>query len=733
MKRIPVFLGLILVASAVWLQITSLPDIRLWITDLENTAYDFQLRTKLMARPKALETVIAIVDIDDKSLAAEGRWPWARSKLAALADKIRENGAVVIAFDILFSESEENIANIVLDKLNENNLTPPPTMRSLIEKIEPYFNNDAKFAESLKQIDSILAITFTPYLSTQGMIPKPLLMLSTPDEKQLAFIIPRGIIGNIPVLQKEAKGTGFINVFADEDGTIRRVPLLIRYQNGLYPSLALETARLYLLSNVQLVSAKYGHNSRLEGIKIGNQIIPTDAKGQVIIPYRGKSFTFPYYSATDVLHGKIPRDVFSGKIVFVGTSAIGLGDIKPTSVQNIFPGVEIHATVTDGILKNNFSINPDWAMGAQAAFIVFIGIIFSFLFTYLGPRTLTLLIITIPCLLILANTWLWETTGILLSVLIPVLLTILLGMLNMVYGYFFETRRRERIKEMFGQYVPGQHIDEMLRSSGDYGLYGEDRDMTVLFADIRNFTTMSEKLSATQLKELLNEIFTPMTEIIFNHHGTIDKYVGDMIMAFWGAPLKDSKHAKKSLTSALDMQKKLRELRPILVAKGWPEIYMGIGLNSGMMSVGDMGSSFRRNYTVLGDTVNLGSRIEGLTKHYGVDIMTSEHTQKNQTQFVFRPLDRVKVKGKKEGVDIYEVVCHHAELTESLKYEIDMNKAALNYYYEQQWTDAKNLFTQLHEAHPQTKLYLLYLQRINEFEQQPPPADWDGIYTHTVK
>ena len=732
-KRIPFIIGLILVTLGVWIQITSLSYVSHWLNELDNTAYDLQLRAKFVKHAKIANTSIAIVDIDDKSLQEIGRWPWSRSTLADLLNRIQEQGAAVVAFDILFAEKENNIASMVLTEIDKEKLAPPTQIDSLLKKLEPFFDNDIKFAQSLRQIDTVLSISFVPFISQQGLIPPPLLTISTPIEKQLTFYIYDGVIGNIPVIQQAAKSAGFINVLADDDGVIRRNPLLIRYHDSLYPSLALEAARLFLLSKISLVTAPYGKTQRLEGVKIGNNVIPTDDRSQVIIPYEGGSYSFPYFSASDVLNKKIPLNAFDGKIIFVGTSATGLSDLKPTSVENIFPGVEVQATIADGILKNNFYYKPDWALGVQVFLTVLVGLLFTFVFPYFGPRLLALIIILTPPTFVFINNWAWEKTGFIISILVPTLLAIIIGMVNVLYGYFFETRRRERLKEMFGQYVPEKHIDEMLQSKGSYGLYGEDRDMTVLFADIRNFTSISEKLPAAQLKEFLNEVFTPLTEIIFKHRGTIDKYVGDLIMAFWGAPLKDKRHAQHAIATALDMQKKVLELKPLLASKEWPELNIGIGVNSGIMSVGDMGSKFRRNYTVLGDAVNLASRVESLTKHYGVHTIVTEYTRKNQKHFIFREIDRVKVKGKEQGVGIHEVICRISEITPELKNEVQISETALNLYYQQQWPAAKKLFSQLNSENPQNKLYSLYLQRISEFEQNPPATDWDGVYTHTTK
>jgi len=734
-KRTPIILGLILVMFSVWLQLTSMESVRSWLSRLDSMAYDMQLHAKLYTQHIPIDSAVTVIDVDDKSLAKEGRWPWPRAKLATLVDKLRQQGVVVIAFDMLFSEKEDNIAEILAKEVALQPASAPiKYSESILKTLIPYFDNDSKFAGSLKQIDTALGMSFLPRNSVVNELPKPLMVLTTPEEKSLSFIIAEGFINDIPILTNAAKSVAFINAFPDPDGIIRKVPLLVRYQDNLYPSLGLEAVRLFLLANVKLITAQYASSVRLEGIQVGNHIIPTDAHADAIIPFRGGSFTLPYFSATDVLHNNIPTNALNGKIVFVGTSATGEGDLQPTGIQSAFPGVEIHATIADGILRDTFSYKPAWSIGAEVFATVFLGLLLIVTFAYVGPRIICLLMVLIPTLIFLGNNWLWEKTGLILSLIIPMMLPIALAIINVVYGYLFETRKKEQLKEMFGQYVPAKHIDEMLKSSASFNLYGEDREMTVLFADIRDFTTISEPLSASQLKELLNEFLTPMTEIIFHHRGTIDKYVGDLIMAFWGAPLKDKKHSEHGLSAALAMQAALLNMNKMFVKRNLPEINIGIGLNTGVMSVGDMGSSFRRNYTVLGDAVNLASRVESLTKYYSVKIITTEFTQQHhQKQFVFRLLDKVRVKGKHVGIAIYEVVCREAELTNELRKEIALSEQALQFYFQQKWQEAEQLFKQLIATHPRSKFYPLMLNRITEFLVNPPPSDWDGIYTHASK
>jgi adenylate cyclase len=728
-KRIPIFIGMLFVIFAIWLHMTANPIIRLVLLRLENIVYDMELRTHLLTHPQQLtNSVVAIVDIDDMSLHKEGRWPWPRAKLGELVDDLQAAGAVVIAFDMIFPQEEKNIVDEVGSEITKEHLSNI-NLDAALKKIQPLFNNDYKFSISMSDSDVVIGMSFLQNSLVTGVIPPPIIMLKTSDEKKLGFIEMNGVQGMNSVIAKGVKYAGFINVFSDSDGIIRRVPLLLRYHDGLYPSLALEAVRVYLLANIKLATAAYGNSQRVEGVQLNDYVIPTDSRGQVIIPFIGKSYTYPFFSATDVLHKKIPANSLAGKIVFIGTSSIGLGDLKATAIQSAYPGVEVHATVADGILKRNFSFKPAWAVGAEIVLIVVLGSILMFVCPYLGPRILTVLIILLPLLLLSLNNILREKTGLLIAIFIPMALSISIPLLNLVYGYLFETRRREHIKAMFGQYVPEEHIDEMLKTGRQYGLHGEDREMTVLFADIRNFTSISEHMSATQLKDYLHAYLNPMTEVIFKYHGTIDKYVGDLIMAFWGAPLQDKKHAKHAINAALDMQTELTKLNKVLSEKNLASIQIGIGLNSGMMSVGDMGSKFRLNYTVLGDSVNLGSRVEGLTKYYDVKIIATENTAQQQDTFLFRLLDRVRVKGKNESVAIYEVICRKNEALDDVKKEIVDSEEALHFYFQQDFEKARLLFLALSKHYPAKKIYSLYLERIAEFIKNPPPKDWDGVFT----
>lgn len=730
-KRIPIFLGLLLTAFAVWCLITTNKFIHPLLDRLDNLGYDVQLRTRVLTQKPPQINNVAIIDIDDKSLKEVGQWPWSRDKVALVVNKLAEQGAVVIVFDMFFSEKEVNIAEKLIATLaSKKDLQN--TVATVLKDSIPLFDNDIIFANSLKNNTSILAISFLPRNETQNILPKPIMPYPQALANQLNIIDASGYISNIPILQEVASG-GFINIFPDTDGIIRRAPLLMAYKGNLYPALSLQAVMQYLSMNISLVTPQYDKVKKLEGIMLGSKFIPTNEVSEVLIPFIGKSYTFPYYSAIDLLHDKIPKDALTGKIVLIGTSATGLGDLKSTSIQSPFPGVEVQATLINGMLETGFSYAPAWTLGAEFIFTLLLGIITAVTFPYFGPRLLGTLIIGFPVLMLFVNNTIWERTGLVISFLMPVILFIAIALFNIIYGYLFETRKREHLKEMFGQYVPEKHIDEMLKHKGGYGLRGDDREMSVLFADIRSFTTISEGMTASDLVDMLNTFFTPMTEVIFKHRGTIDKYVGDLIMAFWGAPLKDRHHARHAIESALEMRSKVKELYPILAERKWPEIHIGMGINSGVMSVGDMGSRYRRNYTVLGDSVNLASRVESLSKFYGVDIVITEATRHNQTRFIFRMLDKVQVKGKKKGVAIYEVIGRVTHMTPELEQELGLYQKALDLYFAQKWDEAQVLMEQLHQSSPDTKIYNIYIERIKEFKDHPLPEDWDGVYVHLSK
>ena len=726
-KRVPVIAGLLLVALMLWVQNTELGPVSALRERLELLAYDLRLNAALPVTPTRPPPIV-IVDIDEASLRAEGQWPWSRARIADLVDRLSDAGVAVIAFDILFAEPERNPVQQILSELKD---AEPPLAQALAGYSER-IDADRRLAASLQRGDSVLGfVLHNEPVSPGGALPKPVARL----DAGARVVIPemQSATGNLPLLQTAAGAGGFLTTLPDHDGAIRRSPLLLRHDGAVYPSLALAAASAYLLvDGPRIHLARVGPVDAVDHLTLGDQYVPVDAAGQVLVPYRGRARSFPSLSATDVLQGRLDPALLENRIALIGTSALGLADLKATPVAGVFPGVEIQATVLAGLLEGGFRSQPDWASGANFALILAIGCLLAVGLPYLKAGLMLAATAAAVGVVGAGNLWLWNS-GLALAIAMPLLLVAVLAAFNMAYGFLFETRSRQRLMDMFGQYVPPALVEEMSQRPEHFGFAGESREMTVLFADIRNFTTLSESLSAQELKELLNRFFTPMTRVIFDRRGTIDKYVGDMIMAFWGAPVRDARHAEHAIAAALDMLQAVRALQVELAREGLPEIAIGIGLNSGVMNVGDMGSEYRRAYTVIGDTVNLASRLEGLTKYYGVDIVVGPHTRESAPEFVYRRLDRVRVKGKRTAVEVFTPLCRSTELNERLRDELTAHEQALTHFWRREWPQAQALFASLHESHPDTPLYALYLERIAQLRERVLGDDWDGVYERREK
>ncbi|NOY66185.1 MAG: adenylate/guanylate cyclase domain-containing protein [Gammaproteobacteria bacterium] len=704
---------------------------------LERIGYDQKLRWGNQYKPKERDPRIVIVDIDEKSLKVEGRWPWSREKIAKIIESVFDDDAAVVGLDVMFPEKERNPVEQIITKMSVSNDSIPAPFKDKLLSLQTLLDNDQLLANVLSRHKVVMGYTFSDRTGTAtGLLPQAAVI--TQGEKKAVAVIDemRTYSANLSVLQKSAGYAGFFAVVPDVDGIIREAPLIYNYQNKIYPSLALEVARIYFESPGFAIGINtISDTDVIDYVSIGGFVnIATNNKAYVRVPYRGEKGSYQYVSATDVLRGNVDKQVFQDAIVLVGTTAEGLYDLRSTPVDSVYPGVEIHANILSGILDGSFPVEPGWVEGIYIVEIIVLGVLLALIFPLLPPVTIVVTSLTLIVLHIGSSMWLWVEYSLVYPVtLIPLLITSIAAW-NLVYGFRHEYATRKRLVSRFGQYVPPDLVDEMNKNpQGDFGLDGESREMTVLFADIRSFTTISESLKANDLKKMLNYFFTPMTGIIFRQRGTIDKYVGDMIMAFWGAPLRDNNHRANAIIAALAMLEKVKEMKPELKKRNWPEIKIGIGLNTGHMNVGDMGSEFRRAYTVIGDAVNLGSRLEGLTKFYGVELIVSDATIEDQSQFIFRKLDRVRVKGKHEAVEIYEPVCLLKDASQTDIAEINILNEALELYYKQDWGLANNAFKALSDKNPDRLLYKLYLDRIDDLKKQDLGDNWDGVYTHTSK
>ncbi len=736
LRHFPIWMGIVVLSLFVLLELIAINKPHSvaddWLQRVDTLVYDWRFQA---FKPQRSESVpIVIIDVDEHSLKQEGRWPWSRDKLAQLVTALQKQQVKLIGFDVVFSEEERNPVTQVLaaSSLTDN-------VRQELQPLVEQLDGDKKFAQVIHQNTVLGYFLHSAGGINAGVLPTPLLKIEKRDLDSLSINYMPDYTGNLPIFAKSALGAGFVSTLPDVDGVMRRSPLILRYEEGIYSALSLELARLYLgQPYIKVQSVKSGNQQRLESIILGNRVIYTDESGMALIPYKGKGKSYPFISATDVLRTTKDIPVLKDAIVLVGTSALGLTDLRTTPLQTGYPGVEIHANLLDAIIQSTDTTNhmyyrPDWEPGLTFVILVLSGLAFVWVLPMLEPAYMLVVAGAWLTVLVLTNLVAWKVGHFDFPLAILVLSTFSIAILNIGYGFLLTNNQKRELKTLFGQYVPPAHVEKMLENHHLAGLEGESRHMTVLFSDIRSFTTISEGLKATKLKQMLNEFFTPITGIIFQHNGTIDKYVGDMVMAFWNAPLLDPNHAEHAIDAALTMLAKVEELKPIFVAKGLPEIEIGIGLNTGFMNVGDMGSMYRRTYTVLGDAVNLGSRLESLTKFYGVKLLVGEGTFDSAPQFLYRIVDKIIVKGKREPVLVYEPVCRLDDASDSRKQRVEQYNQALAHYYSREWDAAEKILRQLHKADPERKLYKMYLERIDELRYEVLPDDWMGVFEHRSK
>ncbi len=708
-----------------------------FLQNLELQAYDTRLR---LFMPGTIDPRIVILDIDEKSLIAEGHWPWNRDKLALMVKQLFDRYKIrVLGFDIAFPEADTSSGLGTLEKLASGELKDDTNFRAFLDRERSSFDYDRIFGAEIAKHPVVLGFFLSPKFERSGVLPPPVY-----DAKALEANVPfrstvaTGYSGNRPELQKQATAAGHLSPGLDIDGLVRRVPMLMKYNDGYYEAMSLAVTRTYLgnvPAKIRTETSGKGKGSIgwISSFEVGDKKIPVDDTMSALVPFRGGRGSFRYVSATDVIRGTLPDTELVDKIVIVGTSAQGLLDIRATPVGEDYPGVEVHANMISGILDQTIKQHPAEAIAISVLLVAFIGIPLAVLLPRTSALASTIILFVVVATVIGINLYAWKAHGYVLNVASPVLMVLLLYFLNMAYGFFMEARSRRLITGLFGTYVPKELVAQMSRNPEEYSMRGESRQMTVLFSDVRDFTSISEGLTPEGLKDMMNAYLTAMTEVIQEQRGTIDKYIGDAIMAFWGAPLTDAEHAVHALEAALSMQKRIRGLDPEFVKRGWPVLHIGVGLNCGEMNVGDMGSRFRRAYTVMGDSVNLASRLEGLTKEYGVGILVSEGIVSAAQGFAYREVDKVVVKGRTEGVAIFEPLGKVGELGESALQEVDRFHKFLEFYRKQRWDEAENVLKTLSYAAPDTRLYKMYLKRVAHFRQNTPGPAWNGTWVFTTK
>jgi adenylate cyclase len=739
-RQLPVVV-LTLVVTVVFLFHTSGAFHWRLIEQLENLLYDTRVK---LTMPGGIDKRIVIVDIDELSLSEIGRWPWGRDHVAKMVDELFDYYQIqLLGFDIVFSEPDDSSGLSILEKLGRDELSDLHEFQQRVDELRDQLDYDLVFRNSLSNRQVILGYYFQLLASEENASKNGILPLSVfkkddfSEEIRILAQFAPGYNANLPMLQQVAVGGGHFNPWIDGDGVVRRVPLLIEYEEQYFESLALAMARKIL--GVDFIEPVFeealGETDypALESLRLGNNRIPVDKFIQALVPFRGGQGSFTYVSATDVINGRVNKEVLKDAIVLVGTTAPGLFDLRAVPVENQYAGVEIHANLLAGILDGTIKHKPAYTQGAEFILLLVVGLGLSLFLPLLSAIWASVTTIAVMFFVSLLNYGLWQSVNLVMPLASSVLMILIIFITNMSYGFFVERRGKRQIANMFGQYVPPQLVDEMSDNPDMVSFEAENRELTVLFSDVRGFTTLSESLSPGDLSQLMNEYLTAMTKIIHENRGTIDKYMGDAVMAFWGAPIHDEDHALHAMQTGIAMLERLNAIQDDFKERGWPEIRIGVGLNSGMMSVGDMGSKFRRAYTVLGDAVNLGSRLEGLTKNYGVDIIVGEATRDLLKDYTYRDLDLVRVKGKEEPVAIYEPLAPSIEVSSDELEELELHEETLILYRAQEWDKAETQFADLQKLSPERLLYQIYMERIAEYRKTPPADNWDGVFTHTTK
>jgi adenylate cyclase len=696
--------------------------------------------------PAGGETII--VAIDEKSLSELGRWPWPRTTIAKLVDALKGYGAKAVGFDIVFAEPDANSSlNAVTELSREAKEAGIRDARllGLLEEKQKLADTDAALAQSIEKAGNVtLGYFFHISEKDVGHLTEQEIAAGEKEIANSRFQMVRARKGaneallthayaaqpNLPRLSEFAGNSGYFNSFPDSDGVIRWSPLIIKFRDNYYTSLALSMIAQYLDWPMLVLNlAEYG----VESVILDKLEIPTEERGRMLINYLGPGKTFPHYSVSDILNDRLPAETFKGKIVLVGATATGIYDMRVTPFSAVYPGIEIHATVIDNILHRNFLIHSGWTRFLDICTIIVMGLIMGTAIPRLKAVAGIALCLALIGAFVAANAAVFIKLNVWMNLIYPALtmITIYLGIT--IYRYVTEEREKKKIRGAFQYYLTASVVNEILKDPSKLKLGGDKKNLSVMFTDIRGFTSIAEKLTPEELVHLLNEYLTAMTDVVFKYDGLLDKYIGDAIMAVFGAPLDQPDHALRACRTGIEMISELRRLREKWAAEGRPDVNIGVGINSGDMVVGNMGSQMRFDYTVIGDNVNLASRLEGINKEYGTNIIISEYTYEVVKNELFcRELDAVRVKGKKLPVRIFELLGDKKDAAEWREF-VSRFETGLAKYRAGLWDEAITAFKGVIEVRPEDSPARLYVERCEELKANPPEGEWDGVFTMTKK
>ncbi len=736
----PLTLSIFLIFSGIFFYLVEIPFLEL----MELKTVD--LRYISRGGPENESDVVLAV-IDEESIDKEGKWIWPRFKMANLVKNLSEAGARVISFDVGFLEPDEKSVVRTIEDIEKNLTILDVKTRAYLEELKRASDNDQLLADAIAESKAtvVLGYFFQMEKLHSGDFDEELQKIQRKNiqssryaqvkfQSEKAMDIPvieaQVANANITAISQATPYSGFFNMFPDRDGVVRWIPAVIDYSNEMYAPLSLMTLSAFKDTQPLLVVADYG----IEKIQFDDIAIPTDELGRIMINYRGGAKSFKHIPVTDILNGKVPESELKGKAVIVGATAIGIYDMRVTPFSTVFPGVEIHANIVDSVLRGEFLYHPTWAAVFDILAIVLAGLLLGVVL----PRAGVFLgILTVSVLFfghIFFCQYLFSRQGWILNMVYPLLVILSVYISITVYKYLSESRQKRFIRSAFSTYLAPTVVQQLIDSPENLELGGEEREITAFFSDVQGFTSISEKLTPPELVELLNEFLTEMTNIILKHEGTVDKFEGDAIIAFYGAPNALENQAETACLTCVDMQKRLGELREKWHQEGKPELKMRIGLSTGPAVVGNMGSRNRMDYTMMGDTVNTAARLEGVNKIYGIYTLVCETTFKKAGQRVWgREIDAINVIGKAEPVTVYQLLGYSEDIDETLLKMTGLYAEGLHLYRQQHWGSAIEKFDAALNVSPDDGPSKEMRDRCAAYKIEPPSQEWDGSYTMKTK
>ncbi len=700
--------------------------------------YDLKFRFR---GPIPVGKEVAILAIDDESLKTVGRWPWSRDVMARVLTRLKQAGPRAIALDIIFAEKEQTLAYQALKKLTDDLARKgvPPQILKLLEQAQQQADVDRLLAEVLGQGPPIILGFFFRSIGGKGagvdlekLMGSSFLRASTYNivrlrdtkSSQVHLVGAAGIERNLPEITAAAAGDGYFNMIPDPDGTVRWFPMTVQYGGEFFAPMSLVT-----LSHAQGRAPMSISLSRwgVDEVRLGRQLVPVDRYGRMLINYLGPEASIPTYSAAALMNGTLPAEALKDKIVIMGATAVGIYDLRVTPFSGTFPGVEVQATIMDNLLRGNFIRTPSFGLIIMLLVLIGLGVLLGLILPRLSAAWAFIFILGATESYVGLNYFLFTRLGLQFELFYPLALMILVYLGVTMHRFLAEERERERVRKTFESYVAPTVVQEMLKHPEQLRLGGERREITLLFTDIRGFTTMSENLDPEALVNLLHDFLNPMSNIIINLGGTIDKYMGDAIMALFGAPLAQTDHPRLACRAALEMVACLDALNRTWAEEGRPPLKVGIGVNTGPVAVGNMGSDRLFDYTAIGDNVNLASRLEGLNKYYATSILISDSTAKAlENGFILRDMDMVRVKGKVKGVRIHELL-GEGEPDPELAHFLELYHRALGLYREKRFAESLAAFAQTLEIRPGDATCQRYITLAQKHHETPPPDDWEAV------